>query len=384
MAGIIRRDITEGAPTKPLRPHHTESYPFSSRVYKVPSVQIQISEGCPPSDLAETVVDPFQPWININAPRLDQESLAQWISRAKCSALCKTGLREMLETDNGVEAEQQSMLGIMAMVKGGGLDRFWTDTETYRCAGGNDQLAEKFCECLNRKGKMVIQETAVREIVRRDEKVVVTIERKGKRKQLPPVDEVILAIPPSVWGTITFKEPALARMVKHAPRMGSNVKFLMRFSQRFWEDFASSPNLTEEGPLDLTWETTETEKGPDFAMVGFSGAADASKLSKLAPKRVLKACVQELEIPYPGIGGRIKDSRLMNWPKDDWTKASYYFPRPGEVTRWGPLWQAGYGGWLHFAGEHTAYAFMGYMEGALSSGFRLARRIAVRDGLLAG
>ena len=30
-------------------------------------------------------------------------------------------------------------------------------------------------------------------------------------------------------------------------------------------------------------------------------------------------------------------------------------------------------GHLHFAGEHTCYAFVGYMEGALNSGASLAR-----------
>ena len=34
------------------------------------------------------------------------------------------------------------------------------------------------------------------------------------------------------------------------------------------------------------------------------------------------------------------------------------------------------GGRLHFAGEHTCYAFMGFMEGALNSGVRAAARIA--------
>jgi hypothetical protein len=37
---------------------------------------------------------------------------------------------------------------------------------------------------------------------------------------------------------------------------------------------------------------------------------------------------------------------------------------------------------LHFAGEHTCFAFMGYMEEALAPGFRLARRLAVRDRVL--
>jgi monoamine oxidase len=39
-------------------------------------------------------------------------------------------------------------------------------------------------------------------------------------------------------------------------------------------------------------------------------------------------------------------------------------------------------GRLHFAGEHTCYAFVGYMEGALDSGAAVARRLAGRDGVI--
>jgi monoamine oxidase len=53
----------------------------------------------------------------------------------------------------------------------------------------------------------------------------------------------------------------------------------------------------------------------------------------------------------------------------------YYFPRRGDIMKWGVFWKKGYQGWLHFAGEHTCFAFVGYMEGALASGFRLARRL---------
>jgi monoamine oxidase len=63
--------------------------------------------------------------------------------------------------------------------------------------------------------------------------------------------------------------------------------------------------------------------------------------------------------------------------------ASYAFPAPGQVTSLGPLLHAGQGR-LHFAGEHTNYAFIGYMEGALGSGIALAKRIAERDGVLKG
>jgi monoamine oxidase len=47
---------------------------------------------------------------------------------------------------------------------------------------------------------------------------------------------------------------------------------------------------------------------------------------------------------------------------------------------WGPKLSDGYEGKVHFAGEHTCYVFTGYMEGALQSGYRLARKLVHRDG----
>jgi monoamine oxidase len=75
-------------------------------------------------------------------------------------------------------------------------------------------------------------------------------------------------------------------------------------------------------------------------------------------------------------------TRFMDWPSDAWVRASYSFPAPGQVTTMGPTLREGVGGHLHFAGEHTCYAFVGYMEGALNSGVSIARRLAQRDGVL--
>jgi monoamine oxidase len=70
----------------------------------------------------------------------------------------------------------------------------------------------------------------------------------------------------------------------------------------------------------------------------------------------------------------------MDWPGDTWSKASYSFPAPGQVTTQGPTLRQGLSR-LQFAGEYTSYAFMGYMEGALESGAAAARRISERDGV---
>lgn len=335
------------------------------------------------TQLAETIVDPFEPWTNPNAKRLDAVSFGNWVRKAKCSDLCKAALRNLLSADNGVAADEQSLLGVLAMVKGGGLDRFWTDTEVFRCRDGNQQLAEKFASALNQKAGSVIKNARVKSISRRDDKLwLEVVDKRGRRIRgsEKPVDDVILAIPPSVWDSIVFDDGEVTASLSNPPETGKNVKYLMRLQDRFWEQYSSSPTLSEDGPVDLTWETTEDDKKGDFALVAFSGADDAEACIKWAGNR-RKRYVSKMEAPYPGIGREIRKDKFMNWPDEKWSKGSYYFPRVNEVTKWGPFWKAGHGGWLHFAGEHTCYAFMGYMEGALSSGYRIARRIAVRDDL---
>lgn len=43
------------------------------------------------------------------------------------------GISAQLAANNGVIPEQQSYLGNLAMVKGGGLEKYWTESEVYRC-----------------------------------------------------------------------------------------------------------------------------------------------------------------------------------------------------------------------------------------------------------
>jgi monoamine oxidase len=175
------------------------------------------------NDFAESIVDPFEPWANRNARRLDRKSVAQWIKRQKCSSLCKKAVRKMLETDNGVKANQQSLLGVLAMVKGGGLDRFWTDTEVYRCENGNQQFAERFFGRLNRKAGTVVLKAPVTSVSRRGKEIWVKV--KGRRKEAGPFDDAVPAIPPSLWHSIRFTDTKFARKLRRAPRMGANVKY---------------------------------------------------------------------------------------------------------------------------------------------------------------
>ncbi len=80
---------------------------------------------------AKRIVDPYAPWTDPQASSLDQENVHQFVMRSKWPQLCKEAVLQQLESDNGVSAKNQSLLGLLAMVKGGGMERYWVDTEVY-------------------------------------------------------------------------------------------------------------------------------------------------------------------------------------------------------------------------------------------------------------
>src|ERR671913_257764 len=88
-------------------------------------------------------IDADRPWTAANAAELDKRTLGSWIEGLSVSPLCRSGIDAMMTADNGVVTDWQSYLGNLAMWKGGGLEKYWTDSEVYRCKGGNQQLATK-------------------------------------------------------------------------------------------------------------------------------------------------------------------------------------------------------------------------------------------------
>jgi monoamine oxidase len=318
-------------------------------------------------------VDADTPWTAPNAVALDRRSLAHWIASIETTPECRAALAAQLGGDNGVMPEWQSYLGNLAAVKGGGVEKFWTDSEVYRCKGGNQQLARRLAGAL---GEGRVRLGAPVEHVR--------IEDKRARVRLAggemlEADDVVLTVAPAAWGRIGFDPPLPAAL---RPQTGPVVKFLMGLRDRFWEASNLAPDSLGDGAINWTWEATAGQEGDVGAgMVAFSGGRAAEICRGWSADARVESYLLELERIYPDIRKSFQKSRFMDWPADQWTKCGYSFPAPGEVTTVGPLLREGVGGRLHFAGEYASYAFIGYMEGALSSGVAVARRLASRDGV---
>lgn len=317
-------------------------------------------------------VDADRPWTAAGAEALDRRTLASWIDGIDASPLCRSALHTMMTADNGVVTDWQSYLGNLAMIKGGGLEQYWTDSEVYRCRGGNQQLAAKFVAAIG--AAKVMTRTPVRAVDLTGRGARVTL-ASGKVLE---ADRVILTAPPPTWNRIAI-DPALPAGL--VPQMGTNVKFLIGLNGPFWRRAELAPDLLSDGPANMTWHATEGQRGAGEAMVAFSGGPSAEICRDWGAQRV-QNYLTELGKVYKGIRASYSGkARFMDWPGDAWAKASYSFPAPGQVTAQGPTLYDGIGR-LHFAGEYSSYAFMGFMEGALHSGAAVAKRIAEKDGVL--
>ena len=319
-------------------------------------------------------VNADEPWKSHDAEALDRRSTAEWLAGLKLSDLCRKGFAAQLAANNGVELKNQSLLGNLTSVKGGGLEKYWTDSEVYRCKGGNQQLAMRLADAIG-SGKIVLK-LAAKEVSCTEKGAVV----KCADGRTIECDDVVLSVPPNVWPKIQFS-PDLPRALR--PQMGSNVKYLAHLRKPVWKVKETAADSLTNGTVSMTWNGTDGQGGDDnVCLVAFSGG-DAAERCRSHASDADAFYKPELDKLYPEFSREFVASRFMNWPSDPWVMAAYSFPAPGQVTTVGPLMRQGQGR-LHFCGEHTCYKFVGYMEGALNSGAALARRLAVRDGVVKG
>jgi monoamine oxidase len=318
-------------------------------------------------------VNEDEPWKTPNAGVLDNKTTAQWIAALEASPLCKAAITAQLTSDNGQMTSWQSYLGNLTQVKGGGVEKYWTDSEVYRCKGGNQQLALKLAAAIGEK--RILLSTPVSAIKQLEKKVEVTL-ADGKKLE---AEECILAIPPTVWRRVAIDPPLPGQF---QPQMGSNVKFLMGMKGKFWEESKLSQYCLTNGPATMTWDGTDNQTaGEGACLTVFSGGPASEACRQWKTEERAEKYLLELERMYPDIRKNFQKSRFMDWPSEFYTNASYSFPAPGQITTMGPILREGLGH-LHFAGEHASYKFVGYMEGALNAGASLALRMAKKDGVV--
>jgi monoamine oxidase len=322
-------------------------------------------------------IDADAPWEADDAAQTDARTVADWIESLRVPPLVRRLIAVQLASDNAVPNDRASLLAMLTAVKGGGGDRYWSDSEAYRCVGGNDRLAHKLAESIS--AARIRLNCPVTEIRYRDDSATVLCSN-GDRLEC---DRVVLATPPTTWPSIRFS-PELPEPIAKM-QMGTAVKYLTAVKSRYWAGQGKSQYAITDGQISQTWESTDGQgvgAGDTVGLTAFSGGPQAEACLGLAKEQTNARYASEFERIYPGFGEQFISARLMDWPRQRETMGGYSFPAPGQITAIGPMLRDGLGG-LQFCGEHTCSRFAGYMEGGLYSGVSLARRMAMEDSLVA-
>ncbi len=268
-------------------------------------------------------------------------ALATYVSRA--------------ELTNGVTAGSLAAAAVTDITAGAGRRPSW------RVAGGNQLLARGLAEQL---GASVRLRSAVR-AVEHDEHGVRVRTSDGE----VAADAVIVAVPMAILRELPFSPPLPGRYYAAWQRSGlaHNAKLHMPLTRP-----AGASAVHSVPDRFWTWTATDGSGQVQPVLHAFGGTAES--LAALAVTDGPARWAARAAALRPELSTDPDRAVLTTWNDDPWAGESYTAHTTTVASGDDELIAAA-AGRIHFAGEHTAGAWAGLMEGALRSGARAAAEV---------
>lgn len=314
-------------------------------------------------------VDPATPWLARGAERLDSQTFATWIRRSVKTATARETFRVACRAVFSVEPADLSLLHVcFYLTSAGGWDALLdTDggAQQDRLVGGSHALATGLAEAL---GERIELERPVSRISQDADGVVVD----GLRAR-----RVVVAVPPTLAGRITYEAPLPAPRDQLCQRMpmGSVIKTMAVYDKPFWRERGLSGQATSlPGPGQVVFDNTPSS-GAVGVLLAFLEGNEARDLSVVSESERRTAVLGTLERLFGPEAGKPVDWVEHDWTSDPWSRGAYAgVLGPGAWTAHGPALRNPVGR-IHWAGTETATRWAGYFDGAIQSGERAAAEV---------
>ncbi len=200
-------------------------------------------------------------------------------------------------------------------------------------------------------------------------------------------DHVVLAIPFSTLRNVDLSKAGLSPLKMTAIQnlqMGANAKIQIQFNRRVWYNLGFDGSTIADNGAAATWECTNYQTGSTGILIDFPGGAQGAGLGAkygltndegVAPAAMVQDTLGYLEPIFPGVTAAYNGLAYCNVSVLDphilgaWSQYNI-----GQYTGFSGIESVQEGN-IHFAGEHTSLSFQGFMEGAVTSGERVAGEI---------
>jgi monoamine oxidase len=326
--------------------------------------------------------------------RLDSMSVPEWLESTEIGASSRLGklLLSNTVTENGGDPGEQSALNLIELTArspSSHLKLLPGDDEKFHVAGGNDQLVSgMLAELPDGTVQHGYELVALRE--NSDRTITLGFNTTGGAVDVT-ADLVVLALPFSTLRNVDLSQSNLSvtkQTVIQTLGMGSNAKIHVELEHKTWPalGFAGAA-YGEWDRFCCAWDDS-VPLGADASpalLLGFPGGYVGRSLLTgaahgSAPAVDLNWFLGEIEPVYPGTSAAYAGRAYEDhWALDPWVLGAYSYYKVGQASTYGEL-AAATEGRIHFAGEHTATRYQGFLEGAVLSGERAARELHRRVG----
>jgi len=319
------------------------------------------------------------PWKTPSARDWDSQTFDTWLE----DNLSSPGARHLFDAAVnaiwGADARDFSLLFAAwyiaaAADKGhpGNLERLISTAggaQERRFVGGSQLISIKLAKAL---GDRVLLESPVRLISQSGPTVTVESDRLTVRAR-----RVVVTIPPAMTNQIAYDPPLPAQRAQLVQRMpaGTLIKAEAIYHRPFWRDNGlTGQAVSDTGPVRSTFDNSPPDGSPGV-LFGFIGGEDARTWWQ-RPHAKRRAAVLDNFVTYFGDRAREPlDYVEDNAASEEWIRGcpTTHWPT-GVLLNYGPAIRRPVHR-IHWAGSETSTYWVGYMDGAVRSGERVAAEV---------
>ena len=320
-------------------------------------------------------VDIANAWNHPKASRWDSITLESLRRTFMWSADARGAMDAAIRTIFGAESGELSMLHMLAYVRSAGSMNNLIATEGGfqhdRIAGGAQSVALALADSIGQDRVILGQPVAA--IAQDDDGVTLTAASGTSYR----AKRVVVAVPVPLGSRIQFTPqlPALRQQLMGRSHMGAAVKIFARYETAFWRERGFSGEAAcGDGPISVTFDQC-SEDGKTACLMAFVGGKFARTWHRMDESERKQIVISHF-VKYFGEEARNPLSYAeQDWCGEEWSGGApiALFPT-GTLSVHGPALREPIGR-IHWAGTETARQCMGFIEGAVESGQRVAGEV---------
>ena len=325
-------------------------------------------------------IDVERPYSAPRAKTRDGQTFESWIQDNSVSPQFREIVPVATRPIFGAEPRELSLLYVLFYIAASGNeDNVGTFERNFNTRNGAQELRFKggtqlICNRMARRiGRKCVIKRAPVERIRQSGRGV-TVKARGVTVK---AKRAIVAIPPALAARIEYTPalPASRDQLSQRVSQGTLLKATAVYGKPFWRDAGLNGTVVSyDGPVQVTYDGSPPDGSPGviFGFIGGDLAREFKRMSRTAQRA---AVLQNFTKYFGPAAANPKQFFVSDWPGERWSRGGPVgFTSPGALVAYGPALREPVRR-IHWAGTETSGYWVGYMDGAIRSGERVAAEV---------